>query len=104
MGCTRGRSQDRAGEGQAGGWVRGGWNGGARGRSMQSVLRTARWGEDLLDEFGNLDARDDAQRTSTHATVFDVDVEDSLEPLHGAHGRGTREARRAMKSMGSSTT
>ena len=31
MGCTRGRSQDRAAEGQAGGWVRGAWSGGARG-------------------------------------------------------------------------
>ena len=31
MGCTRGRSQDRAGEGEAGGWVRGAWSGGARG-------------------------------------------------------------------------
>ena len=47
-------------------------------------------GEDSLDEFGRLDARDDAQRTATHATVFDVDVEDSLEPLHPAHGRGTQ--------------
>lgn len=41
--CTRGHSQDRAGEGQAGSWVRGGWSGGARGRSMHSVLRAARW-------------------------------------------------------------
>ena len=31
MGCTGGRSQDRAGERQAGGWVRGAWSGGARG-------------------------------------------------------------------------
>ena len=30
-GCTRGRSQDRAGEGEAGGWVRGAWSGGAAG-------------------------------------------------------------------------
>ena len=29
-------------------------------------------GEGLLDECGNLDARDDAQRTATHAIVFDV--------------------------------
>ena len=47
-------------------------------------------GEDLLDEFGRLNARDDTQRATTHATVFDVDVEDALEPLHPAHGRGTQ--------------
>ena len=28
-------------------------------------------GEDSLDEFGRFDARDDARRTATHATVFD---------------------------------
>ena len=39
-------------------------------------------GEDCLDEFGCLDARDDAQRAATHATVFDVDAEDALEPIH----------------------
>ena len=50
-------------------------------------------GEDSLDEFGRFDARDDAQRTATHATVFDVDVEDALEPLHPAHGRGTSRLR-----------
>ena len=33
-------------------------------------------GEDLLDEFGRFDARDDAQRAATHAPVIDVDVED----------------------------
>ena len=42
-GCAGGRSQDRAGDGEAGGWVRGGWSGGARGRSIPSVLRAARW-------------------------------------------------------------
>ena len=31
-------------------------------------------GEDFLDELGGFDARDDAQRTATQATVFDVDV------------------------------
>ena len=36
-------------------------------------------GEDSLDDLGRLDARDDAQRAATHATVLDVDVEDSLE-------------------------
>ena len=36
-------------------------------------------GEGLLDDLGRLDARDDAQCAATHATVFDVDVEDSLE-------------------------
>ena len=47
-------------------------------------------GEDLVDDLGRVDARDDAQRAATHATVFDVDVEGSLEPLHPAHGRTTR--------------
>ena len=46
-------------------------------------------GEDLVDDLGRFDAGDDAQRTATHATVFDVDVEDALEPLAPAHGRGT---------------
>ena len=50
-------------------------------------------GEDSLDEFGRFDARDDAQRGATHATVFDVDVEDALERLHRAHGRGTSRLR-----------
>ena len=47
------------------------------------------------DELGLFDARDDAQRAATHATVFDVDAEDALEPLHPAHGRGTRRMRLA---------
>ena len=47
-------------------------------------------GEDSLDDHGRLDARDDPQRTATHTTVFDVDAEDSLEPLHPAHGRTTK--------------
>ena len=47
-------------------------------------------GEDVLDEFGRLDAGDDAQRAATHATVPDVDMEDALKPLHPAHGRATR--------------
>ena len=102
LGCTRGRSQDRAGEGQAGGWVRCGWSGGARGRSMPSVLRVARWvrifsmserARVASGTSGGLDARDDAQRAATHATVFDVDVEDALEPLHPAYGRATRRGR-----------
>lgn len=46
-------------------------------------------GEDLLEDLGRLDARDDVQRTVTHATVFDVDVKDAFELLHPAHGRGT---------------
>ena len=33
--------------------------------------------------------------TATHATVFDVDVEDALEPLHPAHGSPTRRMRLA---------
>ena len=40
---TGGRSQDRAGEGEAGGWACQGWSGGAQGRSMHSVLGAARW-------------------------------------------------------------
>ena len=46
-------------------------------------------GEDSLDDLGSVDTRDDAQRAATHTTVFDVDLEDSLEPLHPAHGRTT---------------
>ena len=57
-------------------------------------------GEDSLDDLRRLDARDDAQCAATHATVFDVDVEDWLEPLHPAHGRGTRRLRLAGGSMG----
>ena len=59
-------------------------------------------GEDSLDDVGRLDARDDVQCGATHATVFDVDVdvEDSLEPLHPAHGRGTRRMRLAGGLMG----
>ena len=52
--------------------------------------------KDPLDDLGNLDAGDDAQRAATHTTVFDVDVEDALEAVasrswveeaHGVHGR-----------------
>ena len=42
--------------------------------------------EDSLDDLGSLDARDDAQRAAPHPTVFDVDAEHVLEPLHPAHG------------------
>ena len=38
-------------------------------------------GEDLLDEFGRFDARDDAHRAATHATVFDVDVDVDVEDV-----------------------
>ena len=34
---------------------------------------------------GVFDAGDDAQRGATHATAFDVDVEDALEAMHPAH-------------------
>ena len=96
MGCTGGRSQDRAGEGEAGGWVRGAWSGGAAGVMIDAAgLARGEMGEDFLDEFGRFDGRDDAQRTATHATVFDVDVEDALEPLHPAHGSPTRRMRLA---------
>ena len=43
-------------------------------------------GKDSLDDLGDLDARDDAQRTAEHATTLGVDVDDSLGPLHPAHG------------------
>ena len=56
-------------------------------------LARGEMGEDLLDEFGRFDVRDDAQRTVTHGTVFDVDVEDALEPLHPTHGSATRRMR-----------
>ena len=49
-------------------------------------LARGEMGEDCLDE------RDDAQRAATHATVFDVDMENTLEPLHPAHRRGTRRS------------
>ena len=74
---------------------------GARGRSLRSVLRAARWVRIFsMSErtrvasgtSGGGDTRDDTQRTATHATVFDVDVEDALEPLHPAHGRGTNSS------------
>ena len=93
-----------------------GWRGGGRGlgeRRMErwcagvidaAGLARGEMGEDLLDEFGRFDGRDDAQRTATHATVFDVDVEDALEPLHPAHGSPTaalRHGRRARPQAGS---
>ena len=56
--------------------------------------------EDSLDDLGSLDARDDAQRGATHATVFDVDVEDAFEPLDPAHRRGTRRMGLAGGLMG----
>ena len=43
-------------------------------------------GEDSLDEVGGLDACDDAQRPATHGTVLDIEMEDSVEALHPAHG------------------
>ena len=57
-------------------------------------------GEDSLDDLGSLDARDDTQCAATHATVFDVNVEDSREALHPAHGRGTRRMGLAGGLMG----
>ena len=46
--------------------------------------------EDPLDDVGSFDAGDDAQRAATHATAFDVDVEDALEAMHPAHGGSRR--------------
>ena len=56
--------------------------------------------DSLDDDLGSLDARDDAQGAATHATEFDVDVEDSLEALHPAHGRRTRRMKLAGGLMG----
>ena len=50
----------------------GGWRAGLAGGEM---------GEDCLDELGRVDTRDDAQRAAAYGAVFDVDVEDTLEPL-----------------------
>ena len=50
--------------------------------------------EDSLDDLGRVDARDDTQRTATHLTALDVDMEDAFEPLHPAHG-GVDEAQKA---------
>ena len=54
-------------------------------------------GEDSVDEVGGVDAgvgsvnaRDDAQRPTTHRTVLDVDMEDSLAPLHPVRGGQVR--------------
>ena len=49
-------------------------------------LARGEMGEDLVDEFAGFDARDDAQRTATPVTGFDVDVEDSLAPGVGPVG------------------
>ena len=60
------------------------------GTVVATGLAGGEMGEDLLDDLGSFDARDDAQRAATHPTAFDIDAEDSLEPLHPAHGRTTR--------------
>ena len=64
---TGGRSQDRAGEGEAGGWACEGRSGGARGRSMQSVLRVARWERILSMTSGISMGRSDRLRSAGHA-------------------------------------
>lgn len=97
--CTHGRSQDSVDDGEAGGCRCGAWSGGARGVDAAGVAGRE-MGEDSLDDLGSLDARDDPQRAATHATVFDVDVEVSLETLHPAHGRRTRPMRLADGLMG----
>ena len=68
--------------------------------SIGAGLARGEMGEDSLDDLGSLDARDDAQRGATHATVFDVDVEDAFEPLDPAHRRGTRRMGLAGGLMG----
>ena len=57
-----------------------------------AAVASGEMNEDSLDDLGRLDARDDAQRAATHGAVFDVDVQDALEPLHPAHG-GRRRIR-----------
>ena len=84
-----------AGDGQAGGLGERRMERRCAGVIDAAGLARGAMGEDCLAGFGRFDARDDAQRTATHATVFDVDVEDSLKPLHPAHGRGTRRLRLA---------
>ena len=60
--------------------------GGGRGRGTESASGGGEMGEDSLDEVGGLDACDDAQRPATHGTVLDIEMEDSVEALHPAHG------------------
>ena len=81
--------------GQGRGWGGRGFGCGRTQRRCAGVVVAAgagggEMGEDLLDDLGSLDARDDTQRSATHPTVFDVDVEDSIEAPHPAHGRTTR--------------
>ena len=91
----------RAQSGQRRGWGGGEFGCGRTQRRCAGVVVDAagvgrgEMGEDFVDDLGRFDARDDAQRAATHATVFDVDAEDALEPLHPAHGRGTRRMRLA---------
>ena len=54
---------------------------------IRSWRRGGEMGEISLDEIGGLDVCNDGQRPATHGTVLDIDMEDSLEPLHPAHGR-----------------
>ena len=95
-----GRGQDRAGDGEAGGWACGAWSGGARGGLMPPVSRAARWVRMVsMSERARVASGTSrgvsmhAQRAATYPTVFDVDVEDALEPLHPIHGSPTRRMR-----------
>ena len=96
----------RAQSGQRRGWGGGEFGCGRTQRRCAGVVVDAagvgrgEMGEDFVDDLGRFDARDDAQRAATHATVFDVDAEDALKPLHPAHGRGTRRMRLAGGLMG----
>ena len=67
---TRGPSQDRAGEGQAGGLGKRRMERRCAGAVDALGVAGGEMGEDSLDEFGRFDARDDAQGTATYATVF----------------------------------
>ena len=95
----------RAQSGQRRGWGGREFGSGRTQRRCAGVVAAggvarSEMGEDSLDDLGSLDARDGTQCAATHATVFDVDVEDSLEPLHPTHGRGTRRMRLAGGLMG----
>ena len=57
-----------------------------------AVFTSGEVGENRLDEFGSLDASDDAQSGAASGTPLDVDAKDALEPLRPAQrGSGRME-------------
>ena len=57
-----------------------------------AVFTSGEVGENRLDEFGSLDASDDAQSGAALGTALDVDAKDGLEPLRPAQrGSGRME-------------